>query len=159
MSKYLSGPMTFESTILNPTQSKKLRYLQAQLRSLNSHRQRAISRITISPYIFTEEEKHTIVCNYRLWDDNPLQLALALEHAPKSLVDPTPKLRQGITADKVRQEIDRLIIPDNLYHYIWDFWDPARWHMALDAKRDHLACELLARYENLFRQIETTSWV
>ncbi len=21
-------------------------------------------------------------------------------------------------------------MPGKLYHYIWDFWDPDRWHMA-----------------------------
>ncbi|KAL8894955.1 MAG: hypothetical protein Q9192_003940 [Flavoplaca navasiana] len=152
MSKYLCGPITVESTMLTPLQSSKLRCLQAQLRSLNFHRQRAISRITIPPYIFTEEEKHTIICNYRLWDDTPLQLALALEYAPTSLVDPTPKPRRGITAEIIRQEIDWLRMPVNLYHYTWDLWDPDRWHIAPDGKRDHLAHKLMARYENLFRQ-------
>ena len=152
MSKYLSGPMIFESTMLTSLQSSKLGCLQGQLRRLNFHRQRAISRITTSPYIFSEDEKHTIVCNYRLWDDSPLQLALALEYAPTSLVDPTIKPRRDITAETVHQEIDRLTMPGNLYHYIWDFRDPDRWHMAPHAERDYLACKLLARYENLFRQ-------
>lgn len=123
-----------------------------KLRSLNSCRQQAISRIIIPPYTFTEEEKHIIVCNHRLWNDTPLQLALALEYAPISCDDPTPKPRRGITKEGVHQEIVRLRRPDSLYHYIWNFWDPDRWHVAPEAERDHLAHRILARYENLFRQ-------
>ncbi|KAL8845980.1 MAG: hypothetical protein Q9221_008899 [Calogaya cf. arnoldii] len=101
-------------------------------------------------YIFTEEEKHTIVCNFRLSDDIPRQLALALEYAPISAEDPTPKPGRGITEHAVRHELESLRKPDNIYHYIWDFWDPDRWHVAPDATLDAKADELLTRYENLF---------
>ncbi|KAI4262141.1 MAG: hypothetical protein L6R42_002680 [Xanthoria sp. 1 TBL-2021] len=133
-------------------QSRKLDHLQRQLRHLNIHRRDAISRIEIPPYIFTEEEKHTIVCNFRLWDDTPLQLALSLDYAPRSLEDHTPKPRRGITEEVIRHEIASLCKPDNLYHYIWDFWDPDRGHVAPNAGADAEACKLLARYEELFRQ-------
>ncbi|KAI4283862.1 MAG: hypothetical protein L6R38_001866 [Xanthoria sp. 2 TBL-2021] len=151
--EYLPGKLSCTSDDLRTSyQSRKLDHLQKQLRHLNIHRHDAISRIEIPPYIFNEEEKHTIVCNFRLWDNTPLQLALALDYAPKSLENHTPKPRRGITEEVIRREIASLRKPGNLYHYIWDFWDPDRWHVAPNAGADAKASQLLARYEELFRQ-------